>query len=217
MTSERRLAANRANGKKSRGPASLSGKRRSSLNALKHGLSVIHRDHPKFCDQIEEVATKLCAGENHPRLVEYAMLIAEAQVWLQSIQNEELALIERLRDPLAVPLKPRAALIQAEAHLEMMKPAILEFKELERRLYGEDPSPEKHNERQVPASPAGSWKPPVERNQFEAMTAALRDLRRLQRYKRQAWAQYKRAIKTFLDLREALAVIGSPSRTDQER
>jgi len=39
MASEKQLAANRANAQKSTGPRSEAGKRRSSLNAVRHGLS----------------------------------------------------------------------------------------------------------------------------------------------------------------------------------
>ena len=40
--SEKKLASNRANGKKSRGPTSAAGKARSSKNAYKHGLCAQH-------------------------------------------------------------------------------------------------------------------------------------------------------------------------------
>ena len=40
MASERQIAANRRNAKQSTGPKSKSGKKLSSMNALRHGLSV---------------------------------------------------------------------------------------------------------------------------------------------------------------------------------
>jgi hypothetical protein len=42
MASDRQLIANRANAVKSKGPRSLAGKRRSSRNAMKHGLTADH-------------------------------------------------------------------------------------------------------------------------------------------------------------------------------
>jgi len=45
MASDRQLAANRRNAKKSTGPVSVSGKRRSRENALRHGLAIdVDRD-----------------------------------------------------------------------------------------------------------------------------------------------------------------------------
>jgi hypothetical protein len=41
MASERQIAANRQNARRSSGPRSNAGKRRSSANALRHGLSRI--------------------------------------------------------------------------------------------------------------------------------------------------------------------------------
>jgi hypothetical protein len=40
MASERQIAANRRNAQKSTGPKSVQGKKRSSKNAYRHGLSV---------------------------------------------------------------------------------------------------------------------------------------------------------------------------------
>jgi hypothetical protein len=39
MSSDKKIKANRLNSKKSTGPKSLAGKKRSSLNAIKHGLT----------------------------------------------------------------------------------------------------------------------------------------------------------------------------------
>ena len=39
MSSEKKIKANRLNSKKSTGPKTISGKRRSSLNSIKHGLT----------------------------------------------------------------------------------------------------------------------------------------------------------------------------------
>ena len=44
MASERQIAANRENARRSSGPRSSAGKRRSSGNALRHGLSRIIND-----------------------------------------------------------------------------------------------------------------------------------------------------------------------------
>ena len=41
MSSEKKIKANRLNLKKSTGPKTISGKRRSSLNSIKHGLRLL--------------------------------------------------------------------------------------------------------------------------------------------------------------------------------
>ena len=51
MTSDRQLAANRRNAIKSTGPVSVSGKRRSRENALRHGLAIdVSRDPSLWAD-----------------------------------------------------------------------------------------------------------------------------------------------------------------------
>jgi len=49
MSSDKKIKANRLNSKKSTGPKSLTGKKRSSLNSIKHGLT---------CEK------NVCIGEN---------------------------------------------------------------------------------------------------------------------------------------------------------
>jgi len=46
MTSERQIAANRLNGRKSRGPRTTAGKSTASRNAVRHGLAAIGRRQP---------------------------------------------------------------------------------------------------------------------------------------------------------------------------
>ena len=49
MSSDKKIKANRLNSKKSTGPKSIAGKKRSSLNSIKHGLT---------CEK------NVCIGEN---------------------------------------------------------------------------------------------------------------------------------------------------------
>jgi len=78
MTTERQLAANRANAKKSTGPQSADGKRRSRRNALRHGLTA-----ETVIDVLESAA-------------DYEALAAAINADYRPATNFELQLIARL-------------------------------------------------------------------------------------------------------------------------
>jgi hypothetical protein len=68
MTSDRQLAANRRNAKKSTGPASVSGKRRSRENALRHGLAIdVDRD-PSLRADADRMAQVLSHAREEPSI-----------------------------------------------------------------------------------------------------------------------------------------------------
>jgi hypothetical protein len=79
--SEARLAANRENAQKSHGPSSPEGKARSSLNAVKHGLTG---------------ATVLFASPDEAQ--RYCLHIAEYEQQLQPLGKEERALVQSIAD-----------------------------------------------------------------------------------------------------------------------
>src|SRR3981189_1550520 len=80
MTSARQIAANRENGRRSRGPRTAAGKASVRLNALKHGLAVSVQNDPAMSAQVENLARLLAgAGADNYRLSQ-ARIVAEAQV-----------------------------------------------------------------------------------------------------------------------------------------
>ncbi len=96
--SERRLAANRANSLKSTGPRTAEGKARSSLNALRHGItgqvSILTEEdraaHDRFCQELMDDL------EPHGSLeLQFASSIAE-DFWrlqrIRAVENDILAL-----------------------------------------------------------------------------------------------------------------------------
>jgi hypothetical protein len=91
MASERQIAANRRNAKKSTGPRTLAGKQRSSRNALKHGLSV-----PAASTELnwkaKELLRQLTGGLSENIILSSIEKAAAADV--------ELARIERLKQGL---------------------------------------------------------------------------------------------------------------------
>lgn len=104
MSTERKIAASRLNGRKSRGPRTAAGKSIASRNALRHGLAAItHRLHAPSND-IERVANALCGNDKDPSLFARALIIANNELVLRAITAQQLAVVERVRQPSAIAL-----------------------------------------------------------------------------------------------------------------
>ena len=96
MTSQKRRDASRLNGQKGKGPKSEAGRRRSSRNALAHGLSLPITSDPLLSSRAERLAQLIAgSGASEQRLLE-ARIIAEAQMDLQRVRRLRL---ERLAHP----------------------------------------------------------------------------------------------------------------------
>jgi len=104
VSSQARIAANRVNGRKGRGPRTPAGKSNSSRNAFRHGLAAITRKEPEVFAEIELVAKAICNGATDPFLIEQALIIAENGFVLNCVQTEWIAAIERHRDRTATSL-----------------------------------------------------------------------------------------------------------------
>jgi hypothetical protein len=83
MASERQIAANRRNAKKSSGPRSVDGKARSRRNALRHGLSITSRAIPAFRQDVMLLARALSPAG--PVIEDAALIAAEAEIDLLRI------------------------------------------------------------------------------------------------------------------------------------
>ena len=95
MASERQIAANRQNAKKSSGPRSAAGKARSRRNALRHGLAIASRTIPAFQPDVMALARSLSsAGDDFD---DAALIAAEAEIDLLRIRRYRAALIEEAR------------------------------------------------------------------------------------------------------------------------
>jgi hypothetical protein len=98
MTSERKIAANQRNGRKSRGPRTAAGKFQVSRNALRHGLAALtHRQLMPSAD-MKRLTDAICGDDDAPLLREQARIVAETELMLRAIQAQKLAVIERLRE-----------------------------------------------------------------------------------------------------------------------
>jgi hypothetical protein len=199
MPSEKKIATNRINGRKSRGPQTAQGKSAASRNALRHGITTINYRNPAFAQEIEEMALALCEGSTDPCLFQHALTIAECDLVLGFIRRERVAAIERCRDRNAFALakRPKSVTIGRGFHHRMD----LAFAELGRMGIKMDERgaiiPE-----EIAADPERREYQPLhllDRDELEAFCEAMPDLTKLERYERRAWSRQKRAIDDFLE------------------
>lgn len=220
MSSQAKIVASRANGRKSRGPRTPAGKSNASRNAFRHGLAAITRKDPEMFAEIEPVAGAICNGAVNPLLFEQALIIAENDFVLCCAQTEWIAAIERQRDRTATPLATGdLGFARAKARIERAK---LIYQMLVKGANASSNNAARNNaartsaastdealvrsngerERAV-AEQGGRVTPPLEREEFDAMRAAMADLERLERYRRRAWSRQRRAFQRFMEIQSA--------------
>jgi hypothetical protein len=98
MSSERKVTANRTNGRKSRGPRTAAGKAKASRNAQRHGLAAKCHLNSDASGQIERITNAICSLDADPSLREQARIIVQSAVVLHRVQEQNLATFERMRD-----------------------------------------------------------------------------------------------------------------------
>ena len=96
MASERQIAANRRNAKKSSGPRSANGKARSRQNAFQHGLSIPSGAIPAFQPDVMWLARALSPASED--IGDAALTAAEAEIDLLRIRKYRAGLIEESRN-----------------------------------------------------------------------------------------------------------------------
>jgi hypothetical protein len=207
MTSAKKVAANRINGRKSRGPRTGAGKARASRNARRHGLAAVNNKDPAMAGRVKQMVDAICQGDDDPLLREQAVAIAESQLWLECVKAEKLALIERLRDPTAYTLALNIRLARARARMRLFDVADRQQKIIDdlitkTKAAGRDPEREP-----LPPHIEAAWPRPsfrsedAERDEHEALCEGIGDLVRLLRYERRAWSRRKRAVRAFMAIK----------------
>jgi hypothetical protein len=97
MASEKQIAANRANAKKSTGPRTGAGKQKSSRNAFRHGLSGPLLPDPITSAKLDWISGEVAGDQASDHQRAEAQDFARAQVELlriRSIRSEQLAKID---------------------------------------------------------------------------------------------------------------------------
>jgi hypothetical protein len=94
MASERQIAANRRNARNSTGPRSISGKKRASQNAFRHGLTK-PISGAAFDREVETLARQIAGDSEDKITIERARDAAEAELELARVRRVKVALIER--------------------------------------------------------------------------------------------------------------------------
>ncbi len=95
MASERQVAANRRNARKSTGPRSGAGRKRASRNAYRHGLTLSITSTAAFAKQLDKLARKIAGNTDDAITLERAREIAQAELDLARVRRAKVALIER--------------------------------------------------------------------------------------------------------------------------
>jgi hypothetical protein len=201
MTSPLKRAASRLNGQKSRGPQTRAGRRRASRNAWRHGLAAATQPGRT---EIEQTALALCSGDKDPVLFEKALAIAECEFLLRSIRLQCVAVVERLRDGNAIALaKGDNSIALAKARSREARLAWEEIFKIKARFGVTEPGIPIWIEGLEDRPPDPGWRPPPPkiRDEVEALSAALPDLNRLERYAKRAWARRKRSFREFLEIK----------------
>jgi hypothetical protein len=94
MASERQIAANRRNARKSTGPRSGAGKNRSSRNAYRHGLTLSIASSAAVTKQLDKLIRKIAGDTKDPILLERARALAQAELDLARVRRAKVALID---------------------------------------------------------------------------------------------------------------------------
>jgi hypothetical protein len=172
MASERQIAANRRNARKSTGPRSGAGKNRSSRNAYRHGLTLSISSTATFAKQLDKLVRKIAGNTENAIVLERARAVAQAELDLARVRQAKVALIERASafgelDPPTLTVTQMIRLLNA---FDRGRPIV--------------PKP-------IDASAMPSQDPD---RTAEAIRRVLPELRKLDRYERRAAARRGRAV-----------------------
>src|SRR5262249_10851110 len=96
MTSDRQIAANRRNARRSTGPRSAAGMKRSIRNSFRHGLAAGLTTSAERIQNIERLARKIAGASPDILTLESTRTFVQAEFDLAQIRRVKVALISRI-------------------------------------------------------------------------------------------------------------------------
>jgi hypothetical protein len=193
MASERQIAANRLNARKSTGPRSRAGKRRASRNAYRHGLASSRKPDAATARKLDQLARQIAGDSNSEIILELARSAAEAELDLARVRLAWVALINRVSAFGAIdPFFDELA--KDKAKWQRLRAELRHFKA---RLSGAAP--------QSPVQDVidSTENMPTQQSErtVEAVRRALPELVKLNRYQVRAASRRNRAIKEIIKIK----------------
>jgi hypothetical protein len=96
MATERQIAANRRNARKSTGPRSAAGKKRARRNSYRHGLAASVPANADDVSRVERLARQIAGDSKDFLVLGHAGAAAQAEFDLARIRQVKVALIQRV-------------------------------------------------------------------------------------------------------------------------
>jgi hypothetical protein len=182
VATERQIAANRRNACKSTGPRSVSGKKRSSKNAFRHGLSK-PLTGAEFARELEALARQIVGDREDRFAIELARNAAEAELELARVRHFQTDLIEGI------------AALRCLDSREMFRLPTDETTRIMREVGG---APFRIKRPRSSSRALASIRAEKPEHIAEAVRRALPELARLARYEIRAAARRDRAIRALI-------------------
>jgi hypothetical protein len=96
MASDRKIAANRRNSRRSSGPRTVAGKLTVSRNALRHGLAAATLRDSGIATEVDRLATAIAGEHADAAQREQALIIAESELTLLRVRAARTSIFQQL-------------------------------------------------------------------------------------------------------------------------